>query len=273
MELTELEEIINKKDYDVEQVSKKLYGEMAIFKDVVNHFSGKIIESLFTFFGVESDLPFDRVADRIYDGKITIGSVLAKIKELKMGNEDQEPEVEKEEYTKKTDEEIIGDVLKGVKKKKLEPVAIEKTEKVEFVPKVEIKPIKLTTTIKKDAVNIFEVLGKKDAVNIFEVLGDKELAGYAKKTREIIVKLVEKDTGVQFSENYNGFVTGTGKAIINEFGGNKKSVIASIGFFTIKDLVGEKDIPLGSKKAFYEKLDIDASSCRRAEKKLAEHFE
>jgi len=261
MELTELEEIINKKDYDVEQVSKKLYGEMAIFKDVVNHFSGKIIESLFTFFGVESDLPFDRVADRIYDGKITIGSVLAKIKELKMGNEDQEPEVEKEEYTKKTDEEIIGDVLKGVKKKKLEPVAIEKTEKVEFVPKVEIKPIKLTTTI------------KKDAVNIFEVLGDKELAGYAKKTREIIVKLVEKDTGVQFSENYNGFVTGTGKAIINEFGGNKKSVIASIGFFTIKDLVGEKDIPLGSKKAFYEKLDIDASSCRRAEKKLAEHFE
>lgn len=303
--VNDIAEILSgKKQYDPKDVSDDLYKAYPLFGDVVNNKAGDIIKSLFDFFGVESELPFDRVAARIFDGSITIGSVLAKIKQIRdAGNEITEP--------KKTDDEIIKGVMEDVKKQKAAPKPVPEIPAPALIPKQhaidtanndaaetiktvdqgtktavavneqEKNKIKMTKTVEKEPAKPaaekkvpakVPTDGGKEALDALKTdLGD-DVVKYMIKIREAVSKLVEKDVSENFIKNFNKFAAGKGKDVLTGFGGNKDSIVATMGYMVLRDIVGDKNMPLGTKKSFYDHLGIKIESCRRAEQKLGELF-
>lgn len=237
--------------------------------NIVNEKAGKIIEDLFTCFGVKSDLPFDIVAARLIDGKITMGSVLAKIKQMKEENTSKDEDVIDD---RKTDDEIIDNVMDRARDARKttratdEPVTIANPGAPEDVTVKRDDAIAPGTTVGPEKAGT----GTDGTIDgIKNDLGD-ELFEYMLETRENIAKILDEDTGERFLKSFDEFMVTTGNELTTGFGGNKNSVIVTAGYMIVKGIVGNKNLPLGSKKAFYEHFGMNATSCRRAEQKIGE---
>ena len=254
-----------------------LYNNYPLIKSVVDHFSGKIMEELFDYFGVGSHLPFDSVASKFHDDKISMGSILGKIKQLIKEASLDETQVP----DRKSDDEIIGNVMKNVRER--EDKATSKT----IIDTVSSSYETIDRSLGGDKViqnpkDRLDLEGDIDiphernqfSVNLEEQLPEltSDEIAYIIDVSNKISQLIDEPQKERFLRRYFKFLTVEHKDVLVNFGGNKRSMIASIGYMTVKSVVGPANVPLRTKKSFFNHVGSSSDSTVRSVNRLKQYF-